>query len=283
MKKHLKLRLNWLFIILAIAILFFDKFLNFVIYIAVVCLHEFAHYITAKKLGYKLDKFYVMPYGVCLNYDNNVFSGNDELIIALAGPCCNFALCVICVALWWIQPELYYYLDYFCFCNLILGTFNILPCFPLDGGRAMVCFLSRFLDREKCLKITLIFNYVLSIILLLLFITSIFFEINYSYIFIAIFLFSGCINPKKYSNYNYLSLGVNKKKLYKKGCIVKIFAISSGVSLYKIIAKFSRYKFNIVYVIFPSGMVKVLSENNINNLALKHSPNLSIDEIVKIN
>ena len=280
LKNKTNLKFSWLFILLIIAILFFDNITNFFIYFVVVLLHEFAHYYIAKKLGYKLNKMYIMPYGVCLNYENNVFSGNDELSIALAGPIFNYLLCIICVAIWWIFPVTYYYLDYFCFCNLVLATFNILPCFPLDGGRIIVCLLSKKIEREKAIKITLILNYVLSIVLVFLFITSFFKDINYSYMFIAIFLFSGCVNPKKYSQYEYMMLDSNKRKLYKKGCLVKTFAITSNISLYKIMAKFSKFKYNIVYVIMPNGSVKVLSETNINNLAIKYSPALSIDEII---
>lgn len=278
--KKIKYRFSWLFVLLVLSILFFDNILNFLIYLLVVVIHECSHHIVARHLGYKLGKFYLMPYGVCLNYESDVFSGNDEILIALAGPLINYILCVICVAIWWMFPETYYYLDYFCFCNLVLATFNILPCFPLDGGRITVCLLSKFMDREKAIKLTYIFNYILCICLIILFIISFFKQINYSYMFISIFLFSGCINPKKYSSYEYLSLSLNKNKVYKKGCGVKIIAISSSAFIYKIIAKFSRFKYNIVYVIFPNGMVKVLSENNIKNLAIKYSPSISINEIV---
>lgn len=275
-----KFKLSWLFIVLSISILFFDSINNFIIYFVVVLLHEFAHYFTAKKLGYKLSNFYIMPYGVCLNYDENIFVGDDEIHIAIIAPLFNYFLCILCVAIWWLFPITYYYLDYFCFCNLILATFNILPCFPLDGGRVAVCLLSKIMDREKAIKITYIINYILSFALVVLFIISIFKQVNFSYIFVAIFLFSGCINPKKYAKYQYLSLASNKNKMYKKASAVKIFAISSSVMLYKIMAKFSKYKYNVVYVIFPNGAVKVMSENNINNLAIKYSPTCSIDDIV---
>ncbi len=280
MKRKIKFKFSWLFIVLFLGLIFFSSFKSFVIYFITVSIHEFAHYYTAKKLGYKLSNFYIMPYGVCLNYSNNVFSGNDEFLIALAGPLTNYFMCIFCVAIWWLFPETYYVLDYFCFCNLILATFNILPCFPLDGGRMAVCFLTKHIDRHKAIKITLVLNYVFSFVLIGLFVYSFFKDINYSYIFIAIFLFSGTINPKKFSNYEHLFVSANKHKLYKKGCPVKIIAISSCVKLYKIMAKFSTFKYNIVYVILPNGAVKVLSENNINNLAIKYSPTLSIDEIV---
>ena len=119
-------------------------------------MHELAHFFIAKKLGYKLNKLYVMPYGICLNYKENIISNNDEIIIALAGPIINLIFCCVCVALWWLFPETYYYLDYFCFCNLVLAVFNLMPCFPLDGGRVFVAIISKYYDREKVYNISII-------------------------------------------------------------------------------------------------------------------------------
>lgn len=277
----IKYKFSIFFILLSFAIILFDNVTNFLIYFFVVILHEFAHYFIAKKLGYKLKNFYIMPYGACLNYENNIFIGNDETIIALSGPLLNFFLCILCVALWWIFPLTYYYLDYFCFCNLLLGGFNILPCFPMDGGRVLLNLLSKKYSREKAIKLCIIINYIICCTLIVCFLTSMFSQPNFSFMFIAIFLFSGTINPNKYTNYQYLSLSINREKITKKGVGVKIFAINSNIPFYKIIAKFTKYKFNIVYFILSNGSVKVLSEININNLCLKYNPSLSLDDILK--
>lgn len=282
MNKKIRLILSPLLIILAILIIYYGNIVQFLTYAFVVSLHELAHFLISKKLGYKLNNLYIMPYGICLNYKDSAIEGSDEILIALAGPFINILLCFISVALWWLFPETYYYLDYFCFCNLVLGVFNLVPCFPLDGGRVLVSLLSKKIDREKAYNISIAFNYVISAILVVLFVSSFFSEVNYTYITLAIFLFSGCINPNKYSNYNYLSLGVNRSKVIKNGTNVKLLAFSSSVPLYKIVSKFSRYKFNIVYVVFASGLVKVLSESNINSLAIKYSPAMTLDEITAL-
>lgn len=278
-KVKIKSLISPLFILLCLLLLYFGNIKYFLIYALVVSLHEFAHYFVSKKLGYKLNKLYIMPYGICLNYKDNAFSGSDEIYIALSGPLFNFLLCFICVALWWLFPETYYYLDYFCFCNLVLGAFNLFPCFPLDGGRILLGLLSKKMDREKAYKISVVLNYAISLMLIIAFIVSIFSSINYSYILVAIFLFSGCLNPSKLSSYNYLSLGVTKQRLLKNGANIKIIAVESNMPIYKIISKFSKYKFNIVYVVFSNGTVKILSEININNLAIKYSPAFSLNEI----
>ena len=275
--------LSPIFVLFSIVILYFGNLKLFLIYAVTVSLHEIAHYYVSKKLGYELNKLYLMPYGVCLNYKESCFSGNDEIYIALAGPAINLLFCVICVSLWWMFPETYYYLDYFCFCNLMLATINLLPCFPLDGGRIFVGLLSKKFDREVAQKISVILNYIISLMLVVCFILTLFTQINYSYIIFSIFLFVGCLNPNKYSAYNYLSLGINKNSILKNGANIKILAFNGGTPIYKIMAKFSRYKFNIVYVVLNDGRVKVLSETHIQNLAIKYSPTYSLNDVLLLN
>lgn len=279
-KLTFKNALSPLFIILAIIILYFGNFGQFLIYGVVVSIHELSHFFVAKKLGYKLGKLYIMPYGICLNYKESVIESNDEILIALSGPCANFLLCLLCVSLWWLFPITYYYLDYFCFCNLLLGAFNILPCFPLDGGRVFTAIFSKKFDKECVINITFIINYILSCLLFIAFIISAFNVINYSYIILSIFLFAGTIKPNKFSNYNYLSLVVNRNKILNRGTNVKLLAFNGNVPLFKIMAKFSKYKFNVVYVVLSSGGVKVFSENNINSFAAKYSPTNTINQIM---
>lgn len=272
---------NLMFIALILGFLLFDNILHLLFYVLSVVIHEFAHSFVAKKLGYKLDNMYLMPYGVCLNYKCNVFANNDEAYIAIAGPVSNFLVCLLCLSLWWLFPETYYYLDYFCFCNLLLATFNLLPCYPLDGGRIVLCLASRITKREKAYNVVLILNFVFSAILCLLFVKSIFDSVNYSYMFIAIFLFSGTLNNDKLSSYKHYMIDYNKDKLLTKGTNVKILAFSSNTKLFKIMTRFSKYKFNVVYIAFKNGMVKVLSERNIVNLAVRYGSNVAIEEIME--
>ncbi len=268
-----------LFIMLGLAFIIYGELRYFIGYIVAILIHEFAHHITAKKLGYKLGNIYIMPYGICLNYCDNIFYENDEIIIALAGPFVNIAISIFCIAMWWCFPESYYYLDYFCLCNFALGVFNLIPCFPLDGGRILVAGLSKKYDRYNVQKYSILINYIVSFLLVIMFVISIFNAINITYITLAIFLFSGTINPEKYSSYNYLSLSSNRKSVIRMGVSIKLLAVDENLPIYKIISRFAKHKFNIVYVVWENGMVKVLSESNIYNIAQKYPISMSIKQV----
>ena len=278
--KNKRFPLSPIFITFCLLLGFYSGFKNFAIYFLVVIIHEFAHFVVAKKLGYSLKNIYIMPYGVCLNFNNIQFYGNDEIKIALAGPLVNVVLSILCVSIWWCFPETYYYLDYFCFCNLILGLFNLIPCFPLDGGRILICLISKKYDKDKVYKYTVILNYIISLFLLILFAFSIFFSINFTYLYIAIFLFAGTISPERFSKYMPKTLKINPQKI-QKGAGIKLFAVGEDMPIFKIVNRCSNIKFNIIYVVFNSGEVRVLSEINIMHMLNKYSSFKTIKEIRK--
>jgi Peptidase family M50. len=92
------------------------------------------------------------------------------------------------IAVWWIEPETYNYTYNFAITNLALGLTNLMPCYPLDGGRILVAMLSDKYGHKKGFYIAEKLNVIISIILFTMFIfTAIFQSINLSLGFFAIF------------------------------------------------------------------------------------------------
>lgn len=189
------------FLLLFLWFVFFKNILSFIIFFLVVCAHELGHYFVARKLGYRLNSFYIAPYGVNLNYKEKIFSYKDEILIALAGPTVNIFLSILCVALWWIFPQLYHNFHEFVFESMILALVNLLPCYPLDGGRIFVGILSNNMPRKKAIKIVYSLNYIFSGILFLLFIVTAFINFNPTLCLCASFLLLGVIDSKFESKY----------------------------------------------------------------------------------
>lgn len=109
-------------------------------------IHELGHMIVGILLGFKPEKLEIMPYGVsvgfnvkCEDYNKKIKKGNmlaiKKLIIALAGPLTNFIITIIFLMVninfFRIERELVIY------SNILIGIFNLIPIYPLDGGRAI--------------------------------------------------------------------------------------------------------------------------------------------------
>ena len=87
-----KFPLHPTFLLLFLWFIFTKNFSSFLLFFIVVIIHEFGHFIVAKKCGYKLDSFIIAPYGVNLNYKERAFDSKDEILIACAGPFINIII-----------------------------------------------------------------------------------------------------------------------------------------------------------------------------------------------
>ncbi len=99
--------------------------------------HELAHAFAARRCGYVLDKIVLMPYGAMINGDLSDMAMRERLWVLAAGPLCNGLTALAFAALWWLFPETYPYTDTAFGVSLSLCLVNLLPAYPLDGGRAL--------------------------------------------------------------------------------------------------------------------------------------------------
>ena len=276
----LKFGLHPLFFLLGITLILFGYCKIFFIYLSVVILHEMAHAFVAKKLGYKLGKIFLQPFGVGLTLKQNFIEEKDEIYVALAGPLLNFCLAFLCIALWWIEPVLYNYTQEFVFANMVNGLINLLPCYPLDGGRIFVAFFSKKITKKKSLKICFFFNNIISILFCLLFFLSLKNEINITFALMAIFIFLGTIEDKLSGNYNLINIPIKTKKEINRFITpLKTFAVNLDTPIYKIAKNLDKNKYNLIYVILPDGNIKILTEKNLENLFLKYNPTTPLNKI----
>ncbi len=130
-----------------------------------VALHEFGHAITAKHFGIKVPHITLLPIGGVAQLERMPRKPLQEFLIAIAGPAVNFALAAVLlpVALvvvfttmrvgpvWLMIPTLMRtaqsvsltgLLLFLAGTNILLGIFNLLPAFPMDGGRILRALLA---------------------------------------------------------------------------------------------------------------------------------------------
>ena len=115
--------------------------------------HECAHAFAAAKLGYKLDRVVLMPYGAVIDGDLSGISLKDEFFVAVWGPLCNLFTAAGFAALWWFWPDTYAFTDTACFISLAIGLVNFIPAYPLDGGRVLKCALRTWVKEKSAERI----------------------------------------------------------------------------------------------------------------------------------
>ncbi len=117
--------------------------LNFLALTLCALLHEYGHFLSAERRGYTLNRILLTPFGAAVGGNNQEISAKDELAVFFAGPIINLYLCVATVATWWLLPDLYPYTETVFWANASLFICNLLPVFPLDGGRILYALLKR--------------------------------------------------------------------------------------------------------------------------------------------
>lgn len=117
-----------------------------------VFLHETAHLVTALGFGYCPFQIELFPFGGVARLEPSFF--NDpvaEAATALAGPAESILLALFLRS---FAPFLHLtVLEDWARINLGLGLFNLLPFFPLDGGRILRAFLARRLGYKKATRL----------------------------------------------------------------------------------------------------------------------------------
>jgi stage IV sporulation protein FB len=111
--------------------------------------HECAHAFASARLGYQLNKIVLMPFGAVIDGDLRGISFKDEIYVAACGPLCNLITAAFFVALWWLVPTMYAFTDTACYSSLAIALVNLLPAYPLDGGRILRCALAQGFQKHN--------------------------------------------------------------------------------------------------------------------------------------
>jgi len=110
-------------------------------------LHEAGHIIALKLCGGQVSALKMHTRGIGL--DTTVLSYKNELVVSLSGPFMSFVL-FLCFLPFFAKSPLCLFC---CFSNLIIFTLNILPIYPLDGGRVLFCILCKKAELPTAVKI----------------------------------------------------------------------------------------------------------------------------------
>lgn len=172
--------------------------------------HEMGHLLCGIFMGLKPKSLKIMPMGLSIEFE--IYSKNikeklqaKKIWIAIAGPITNIMIMIITIIFGKnIDTILYQEIIY---SNLLIAIFNLLPIYPLDGGRILKEIIHIIKGRKRAIELT---NYISNTSMVLLtFISSIaiYYYKNLAILFIIAYLW--CMIFIENKRYNL------KKRIYK--------------------------------------------------------------------
>ena len=169
-----------------------------------VTMHELAHSLVARHFGVKVREITLMPIGGVASMNKIPEKPSQEFFISLAGPLFNIAVVIVLFVplrfllgdqvlfsrlstVTWPHTFAYIY-----WINLILALFNLIPAFPMDGGRVLRAVLAKRYGYQKATKIAVNFGHGFSLIFGYIGIV----QRNFILIAIAVFIYMAASNEE---------------------------------------------------------------------------------------
>ncbi len=169
---------------------------------AAVFMHEMAHCLAAMRYGYKVNEVTLMLLGgISVIDDGGRSTPKSEFWTAISGPLASLAIGIAATAAAYALAHitslsaespvsdviLFYLFGYLGLLNVFLFLFNMIPAFPMDGGRILRGLLSLRLSRTRATKIASDIGKIFALI----FVIAGIIELNFLLILIALFVYLG--------------------------------------------------------------------------------------------
>ncbi|MCE9594698.1 MAG: site-2 protease family protein [Planctomycetes bacterium] len=173
----IQVRVHWMFIAMVVLLAagtpdqpWYVTVFGIALAFTCVLLHELGHSLVAKRFGIKVYDITLWPLGGMARMDHIPEIPKVEAAVAIAGPAVNFVLATVAglifgassLLTWfdsgwrdWLARSdwIVTFTGLFVFYNLALGVFNLVPAFPMDGGRVLRAVLGAFRDWVRATEI----------------------------------------------------------------------------------------------------------------------------------
>jgi len=191
----LRIRIDLKILIFLIIFYFTNQLSIYLIIMLFSILHEMGHIIVGLILKMKPTKLEIMPFGVSVSFNENVDDKNSnikEILVALAGPLTSLILAIFALDI----DFKYVSKNGAIYSNLLILFFNLMPIYPLDGGRIIKSILHIKLDIIKTEYIIRKISYITMIILTIVSSIAVYYYQNVAIFFICIFLWLMTLREK---------------------------------------------------------------------------------------
>jgi Zn-dependent protease/predicted transcriptional regulator len=139
-----------------------DSLVFIILIFVCVVLHEFGHILVARRYGIEAPEVTLLPIGGVASLQALPEKPSQEFAIAIAGPAVNFAIALVLLLLAGpfdaadlqrLDDPQVSLVARLADANLFLAAFNLIPAFPMDGGRVLRALLAMKLGRARATRV----------------------------------------------------------------------------------------------------------------------------------
>lgn len=191
-----------------------------------VFIHEMAHSVLAKGKGIKINSITLLIFGGISSMEEQTPDPRIELPMALVGPLTSLAVGIICIGIMYLGDAVIqnlpvagvfvFILGYLGLLNVFLFAFNLLPAFPMDGGRVLRAWLARGMPLNRATRIAADVGKVFAVLFGLLGI----FLLSPILILIAFFIYIGATQESTAMKYTFLLKDVTVGDIMARNVLV---------------------------------------------------------------
>lgn len=250
--------------------------------LGIVFFHELGHYMMAVSFGWRIKNITLWVFGGVMDTDEH---GNrplyEEALVSIAGPLQHVLifLFLTIVAPFDVVPQsitelIIYY-------NSAILLFNLLPVWPLDGGKLLFTLLSAVTPYKKAHTAMILISIMVSICILFVFLFIMPFTLSSIFIFLFILL----ENRTEWKQRYYVFLRFLSTRFYGKNYATKInpIEVMHNASLFEVFSLFIRERKHVIYITYPGNKRESIHEIDcLRSYFQKKHYNITVGEIKRI-
>jgi stage IV sporulation protein FB len=248
-----RIRIHLLFWLVIFSSVWTGQFLELITLFVLVLIHELGHISAAHSFRWRITSLELLPFGGVAKTDEwGTVPAREEVIVALAGPFHNVMMVLSGLAFyhvgWWTDDWTRYFIQG----NTMLALFNLLPAYPLDGGRVMQAVLGRGMSYRKAILWSLRISAVFTMGLLFWSVVGSSFSFNL--FVIGLFLLQANWFAWRQKEYQYIRFLMHRRHIPVPATarVISIDARDTD-SLLKVIRRFRKEAYHVVHVVDGKG------------------------------
>jgi Zn-dependent protease/CBS domain-containing protein len=242
-------------------------------------IHELSHSYIAQKYGVDIERIVLLPIGGVAQMGEIPKEPRQELYIAVVGPITNMIIAGLSYLLFLVTASLLpqfvsAFILEFALVNLLLAVFNLLPAFPMDGGRVLRAILA---ERMKYVRATELSVSIGKIFAILMAGAGIFLP-NFFLILIALFIYIGADQEYKATLISSLLGDLKVENIMTS----EVKTLSPLISIDEALEKIFQYK-HMGYPVMINGKLEGIVTFHDLSEAKKENKNLVVSDVMSKN